>query len=108
MAPRDIFLNMGWFGRSFGCNGRINVSSTALDSYGSLLFNAASLAIIRAVLAMIQHERSGFLVRGLPVGIPAVQVTVGCSGWSGDVGCTGSVMNFSSRNHREIFIVQHK
>ena len=58
MAPRDIFLNMGWFGRSFGCNGRIKVSSTALDSYGSLLFNAASLAIIRAVLAMIQHERS--------------------------------------------------
>ena len=36
----------------------MKVSSTALDSYGSLLFNAASLAIIRAVLAMIQHERS--------------------------------------------------
>ena len=71
---------MEWFGCSFGCNGRVKVSSTALDSYGSLLFNAASLAIIRAVLAMIQHERSGFLVRGLPVGIPVVQVTVGAVG----------------------------
>ena len=58
----------------------MKVSSTALDSYGSLFFNAASLAIIRAVLGMIQHERSGFLVRGLPVGIPAVQVTVGAVG----------------------------
>ena len=36
----------------------MKVSSIALDSYGSLLFNVPSLAIIRAVLAMIQHERS--------------------------------------------------
>ena len=50
----------GWtiFGRNYGCNDRIEVSSITLDSYGSLVSNAPSLAIIRAVLAMLQHERS--------------------------------------------------
>ena len=44
--------------RNFGRIGRMKDSSTTLDSYGSLLSNAPSLAIIRAVLAMIQHETS--------------------------------------------------
>ena len=35
-------------------------SSTALESYGPLLSNAPSLAMIRAVFAMIQHERLAF------------------------------------------------
>ena len=52
------FLHVDCLGRNYGCNGRIKVSSTALDSCGSLIFNAAPLAIISAVLAMIQHERS--------------------------------------------------
>ena len=58
MARFVTFLNAGCFGRNYGCNGRTEVSSTTLDSYGSLLSNAPSHAIIRAVLAMIQHERS--------------------------------------------------
>ena len=33
-------------------------SSSALESYGPLLYNAPSLANIGAVLAMIQHETS--------------------------------------------------
>ena len=49
---------MGCMERNFGRIGRMKDSSSALDSYGSLLSNAPSLAIIRAVLAMIQHERS--------------------------------------------------
>ena len=52
------FLCAGCFGRNYGCNGRIKVSSTTLDSYGSLLSIAPLFVIIRAVLAMIQHERS--------------------------------------------------
>ena len=39
------FLYAGRFGRNYGCNDRIKVSSTTLDSYGSLLSNEPSLAI---------------------------------------------------------------
>ena len=49
---------MGCMERNFGRIDRMKDSSSALDSYGSLLSNAPSLAIIRAVLAMLQHERS--------------------------------------------------
>ena len=52
------FLNAGCMERNFGRIGLMKDSSSALDSYGSLLSNAPSLAIIRAVLAMIQRERS--------------------------------------------------
>ena len=58
MSRFVTFLNAGCFGRNYGCNDRIEVSSTTLDSYGSLVSNAPSLAIIRAVLAMLQHERA--------------------------------------------------
>ena len=53
-----IFFSMGRNIHNFGCTGRIKVSSTTLDSYGSLLSNTPSLAIIRAVLAMIQPKMS--------------------------------------------------
>ena len=49
---------MGCMGRNVGRIDRMKDSSSALDSYGSLLSNAPSLAIIRVVLAMMQQERS--------------------------------------------------
>ena len=79
-----IFLYAGCLGRNYGCNGRIKLSSTTLESYGSLLSNEPSLAIIRAVLAMIEHERSASKTRipkvilsiflMFPLGIPLISL----------------------------------
>ena len=49
---------MDGIGRNFGCRDQKMDYSSALESYWFLLSNAPLLAMIRAVLAMIQHEMS--------------------------------------------------
>jgi hypothetical protein len=58
MKEDGRFLDAGCFGRNYDSNDRVKLSSTALESYGCLLSNAPSLAIIRAVLATLQRGGS--------------------------------------------------
>ena len=57
-GQKGVTFPSGVRGRNIACTVRKMDSSSALESSGSLLSNAPSLAIIRAVLAMIHHERS--------------------------------------------------
>ena len=55
--PKHRIFSVDSIGRNFGCRDQKMDSSSALESYGSLLSNAPSLATIVWLLAKLQHER---------------------------------------------------
>ena len=60
--PKHLNFSVDSIGRDFGCRDQKMDSSSALESYGSLLSNAPSLATIVWLLAMLQHESPATMI----------------------------------------------